>query len=163
MKSKIIFALAVFSVLGAVACAQKKVSKDLDQEVAEQPVRPMHGGVAFKGFEAIQSSKSLTAQQKEKLRELHESMIAGVFGIQEETSKLKGVLFETITTAPYDAGKVKMLKKRLVSLNALKMNQMFHALNEAEKILKQVPPEQKQEIYLGLFFDEPGLPAKSLR
>jgi hypothetical protein len=152
---------AIWIAVGLVlqACAHENMN-NLNQEVSAQPVRQMHGGVAAKGLEAINAS-NLTPEQKELLKKIHTRMIAETFDNQEETSKLKGVLFETITKTPYDAKKVEMIKKRLVALNDQKLNNMFGALKEVEKVIGYSKPEEKQDIYQGIFFrDEyPDMPA----
>ena len=143
---------------GIVSCSLNQ-KDDLDREVALQPVRPMHGGVAAKGLEAIDSS-ALSASQKAKLKEIHSRMVAETFENQEQTSRLKAVLFETITKQPYDAKKIDAIKKRLLVLNDDKINGMFRALNEVEKVLGQAKPDQKQDIFEGLFFKDEGPPSK---
>lgn len=135
----------ILAFLILAGCATRQPSK-LDQEIADQPSRPMHGGVAGKALTTINKS-TLPEKQKIQLREVFKRMVAETFDNQEETSRVKGVLFETITKSPYDAVKVKALKKRLMYLNDEKMYKMFWALSEVEKILDYATPEQKREIY----------------
>lgn len=138
--------------VGIIACAQLPTS-EVEREAAMQPARPMHGELAAKGLDAIDDSK-LTSAQKEALKSIHFRMVSETFRAQEETSQLKGVLFETITKAPYDAKKVEAIKQKIVTLNDKKINSMFWALNEVEKVLGHADPEQKQDIYQSLFFKD---------
>ena len=132
---------------GVMACANQQVEKDLTIQAGAQPTRAMHGEVAYKGLEAIERSSSLTAEQKQKLHDLHERMMKETFRIQDETSRLKAVLFETISTSPYDPKKLGALKKSLTALNDQKMSNMFSALGEAEKIVGYIPEEEKKNVY----------------
>lgn len=65
-------------------------------------------------------------------------------------SKLKGVLFETLTTTPYDAKKAEVLKKRIVKLNNEKMDSMFLAFEEVKRILGYMSPQERRELMRGL-------------
>ena len=144
---------AVLATVGLMGCAQTQVEKDLDREATAEPARRMHGGVATKGYEAIENSRSLSPEQKQQLKELHGQMIAKTFTIQEDTAKLKGVLFNTLTKSPYDEQKVETIKKRLVALNEQKMQNMFSALSQAQKILGVTPPEERMRLFDDMFLD----------
>lgn len=147
------YVLAGILALTVNACSHSPVEKEVTAQANAEPARPLHGGVARKGFESITNSESLTPEQKTKLSDLHKDMIAKTFAIQEETSKLKSVLFETITAKPYRADKVNEVKKRLTTLNDEKMKNMFNALKETEKILGVLPGEERKNIYREIFSD----------
>lgn len=149
----IFIALASLTLLN---CASKPNVEDvkLEKEVQAQPAREMHGGVAQKGFESILNSKTLTADQKKQLLDLHGSMSKETFKIQEETSKLKAVLFETVTQKPFDRKKVAAIKKKLVSLNDKKMKNMFEALDKVQAILGEKSDEDIQDFYRPFFWEQ---------
>lgn len=143
--------------MSLVHCASKETKQQeasLKQEVQAQPVREMHGGVAGKGMEAIMSSQSLTEVQKKKLLEVHGAMAKETFKIQEETSQLKGVLFETIAAKPYDRNKVASLKKKLTALNDRKMKNMFDALEKVQLIVGEKSDSDIQDFYRPFFWEQ---------
>lgn len=156
MNNLIRFLVVSFVAVSLFGCAGKsaKQESEIQKEVQAQPVREMHGGVAAKGVEAILTSKTLTDDQKRKLVEVHGEMSKDIFKIQEETSQLKGVLFETLTTKPYDRSKVKALRKKLVSLNDKKMGKMFEALDKVQVILGEKREEQVQDFYRPFFWEQ---------
>lgn len=154
MNLKVLLAVWASFVLGA--CAQTETKKAVDNEVSAEPVRAMHGDVAMKGFEAIQSSTSLTTEQKTKLKDLHAQMAEETFKNQSETSKLKGVLFETITTSPYDGKKVEEIKGRLLKLNDQKMKSMLEAVGKVQKIVGTNNTDEYKELYRHLLIDNPA-------
>lgn len=138
-------------------CASEKVKSEeaqIAKEAQEQPVREMHGQVATKGFEAILTSKDLTEDQKKKLLDLHKKMTQETFKIQDETSQLKGVLFEAITKKPYDSAKVKVLKKKLLSLNDQKMKNMMKALDQVQTIVGEKQSSDTQDFYRPFFWEQ---------
>jgi hypothetical protein len=137
--------------IGSLGCANKSVEREVDVQAAEQPTRTLHGAVAVKGLVEIENSKALSDEQKDKLKRLHQNMMAATFGVQEETAKLKGLLFETIAASPYRKDKVEEIKRRLVSLNNKKMKSMFKALDETEKIIGYMNPVEKGEVYSNMF------------
>lgn len=148
--------VAGMAMLSLVHCASKEKQQEanLVKEVQAQPVREMHGGVAGKGMEAILSSQSLTEEQKKKLLELHGNMAKETFKIQEETSQLKGVLFETIAQKPYDRAKVTSLKKKLTVLNDRKMKNMFDALEKVQLIIGEKSDSDVQDFYRPFFWEQ---------
>lgn len=156
MKFKSICILAGLFLVFSVSCATKKSSEEvkLEQEVQQQPARKMHGEVASKGFDSIIQSKSLTDNQKEKILKLHSKMTADTFKIQEETSKLKSVLFETMTAQPFDTKKVNSIKKRLITLNDQKMKNMLNAIDEVKGIVGKTEKENIQDFYRPFFWEQ---------
>jgi hypothetical protein len=157
--SNIVF---VGAILLSTACAQKvpqpripqpKVS-ELDKEAHKEPALPMHGGVASHGEDIILSSPSLTQYQKDNLLRLHRGMIAKTFKIQDEISMYKSLLFETITTRPYNEFKVDQIKKKLVSLNNENLQNMFSALVEARAIAKTAPEDEYIDLLEPFFKEE---------
>lgn len=156
MKFKLSYAVIGLFLISSINCATKTTEQDakLQQEVEAQPPRKMHGEVSQKGFESIVESKSLTEDQKGKLLKLHSKMSADTFKIQEETSKLKSVLFETITAKPYDNAKVNSIKKRLITLNDQKMRNMLNAIDEVKGIVGQTEKENVQDFYRPFFWEQ---------
>lgn len=154
MKMTNVLLIGAFAIAG-LSCSHKATveEKKLEQEVQAQPAREMHGGVAAKGMEAILSSNSLTAEQKKELLQLHGKMAKETFQIQEETSQLKGVLFEAITSKPYDRKKVNILKKKLVALNDKKMKNMLQGLDDVQRILGEKTDEEIQDFYRPFFWE----------
>ncbi len=144
--------LVVALTLVGAACAQSGVKKEVDHDVAEQPVRPMDGGVAYKGFESINQS-TLSEVQKEKFRDLHTRMMMQTTQNREQTSKLKGVLFETLAQPNFDENKVNEIKKRLVKLNKQRMDLMFNALDEVKEIVGYLPPGERTEFFRTIIHD----------
>lgn len=136
------------------ACAHRQVEDEVNREVAAQPSRPMDGGVAYKGLEAIESSR-LSDDQKNQFRELQTRMMVETAQNRDDTSKLKGVLFETLASPQYDRSKVEEIKRRLVKLNQARMENMFRALEEVQKIVGYLPPRERQEAMGSILRDEP--------
>lgn len=156
MKFRFSYILAGLFLTFSVNCAMKESKEEvkLQQEVQQEPPRKMHGEVATKGFESIVQSKSLTEEQKEKMLKLHSKMTADTFKIQEETSRLKSVLFETMTTKPFDTKKVNSIKKRLITLNDQKMKNMLNAIDEVKSIVGKTERENVQDFYRPFFWEQ---------
>ncbi|MGZ3772546.1 MAG: Spy/CpxP family protein refolding chaperone [Pseudobdellovibrionaceae bacterium] len=156
MKSSIRYFLMALCLFSVVNCASKPTQEEVkvQQEVQAEPPRKMHGEVAQKGFESIVQSKSLTDDQKAKLLKLHTKMSAETSQIQDETSKLKAVLFDTMTAKPYDSKKVNVIKKRLITLNDKKMKNMLKAIDEVKDIVGQTEKENIQDFYRPFFWEQ---------
>lgn len=139
--------------LMAFGCAQKQVEKQVDKEVSAEPARPGRRELSAKATDAIESSKTLNESQKERLHQLQARIAAENTKLREETSKLKGVLFETVTTLPYQPSKVDVIKKRLAKLNQDQLNLMFGALHEAEEIIGYTENTDRREMLQTIFED----------
>lgn len=139
--------ISYFGIVGILACANQQLEKEINDRSAAQPVRTMHGEVATKGFDAIENSPSLSTEQKQRLLILQKRVMSETFDIQNEISKLKGVLFDSISKSPYDPKIVGALKRRLTILNNQKLDKMFSALNEVEKIVGAIPEAEKKGVY----------------
>jgi hypothetical protein len=131
--------------IGLVSCAQTEVKKEVEQEASQEVARPMHGPTAAKGMSAITNSPSLKPKQKEEFMKLHAKVMKDTFRIQDEISKYKSVLFQTIVEVPYNPTKMNEIKKKLVALNDEKMANMFDALTEVQRIMGYMPPEERRE------------------
>lgn len=123
------------------------------KEVQDQPARAFHGGVASVGTQAILVSKSLTQNQKDNLMKIHGRMMRETFKIQDEISMLKGLLFQTMTTRPYNDKKIEALKKELIELNNKKIRNMLTAIDEVQKIVKKAPEDEYKDIISPFFQD----------
>jgi hypothetical protein len=127
--------LLIPSLLILANCASTETNRKVDAEVKAEPAHIGTGAVAHSGYETIQDSQNLTNEQKMKLTELVGRMGRETAEINEETSKLKGVLFETLVATPFKAAEVDVIKGRLLKLNDKKMKKMLEALREAEGII----------------------------
>lgn len=154
MKRTIPFLFLGTILAGLSGCATSALEKQVDKEAAAEPPRAMHGELAGKGMDAFRNSPALTETQRRKLSDLHARMMNDTFRIQEEISRLKGVLFDTIVTTPYNAAKAETIKDKLIKLNDKRMTNMFDALTEAEKILGYVSPAERRRQLLGEFMNE---------
>lgn len=147
--------LVIFFLFPLVNCASKRAEeKALQQQVQAQAPREMHGEVAQKGFEEIIQSKNLSEEQKEKLLKLHSQMAADTFKIQDETSKLKAVLFETMVQKPFNEKKVNIIKKQLIALNDQKMKNMLSAIDQVKDIIGNEQPQDIQDFYRPFFWEQ---------
>lgn len=151
MKTRHLKNFLVCFALVASACtkAEKYDETELTKEVSEQPARAMHGQMAEKGVQAILESESLTVDEKDQILKIYGGVAEKTFVIQDETSQLLGVLFETMTKRPYNAKKIEGLKERLVALNTKKMNVMFQGMDEVRKVVDKsaFPDKIYPEIY----------------
>lgn len=146
----------VFVSLALSACAhgslqdgsdRARLEDEVEKSVSRQPSRSFHGGVAMEGYAAIDESKKLPEERKRKLRELERRVASQTFAIQDEMSKVKGALFETLSAEKYEPAKLDLLKARLLRLNERKIDIMMKALEEAKSILSEPPSIDPDEFY----------------
>lgn len=149
MKNTII-SLAAALIMTALmsACASQEVKKEVTNKADQETATLVPGEIAEKGRKAIMESKSLSADQKEKMMTLMNNTHAEILNIKQETGKLKAVLFKDLMAGQSTNAEVKEIKKRITKLEQQKMNLMFSSLDEAQKIIgkSSASSEEMQEI-----------------
>ncbi len=127
----------------AISCASTK--KEIAQQKEKMPDIQTPEELRKTTRNIIATSENLSEGQKNDFLKLHESVISEVRKINNESRKLKAVMFNHLANESYDNGKVREIEKQLKKLNNKKIDIMFKAMSDARKILgvefKHIYPE----------------------
>ncbi|MDP7319478.1 MAG: hypothetical protein QF441_02670 [Bacteriovoracaceae bacterium] len=126
--------LTLFCIFTLVACSSAK--KEVAKEKANVPSMESRDEMINKTRDLIESSDKLTQKQKKDFMQLHTSVMIEVGKINQETRKLKMVLFKHLLEQDsYKPAKVKVIKNQLKKLNDKKFQIMIDSLKQAKEIL----------------------------
>jgi len=153
MYSRIIGILAVLSTLVLANCASQEVKKSVDAEVQAQPAKVSTATITENGFKAIESSPNLTPEQKYKLTNVLTARHETYEKIVEETKKLRGALFTSITASTFRPADVNEIKRRMVKLETQRTENFLGAISDVQKIVGK-NPEPHHEIYQMLIMEQ---------
>lgn len=92
--------------------------------------------------EVINHSKTLTDEQKEKLRKIVDDVRAQNQALQEETLRLRLVLIRELISENVSQKEVKVIKKNIVKAEDMRMKNTFRAINEITQIVKKDPDSE---------------------
>ena len=130
---------------GVFMASCSSVKKEIEHDKAA--LKDVHGkeDMLKKMAQTLDSSEKLTPKQKREFLALHTNTRAQVASINEESAKLKVILFNHLLEEDYDTIKVRELQRRLKKLHNKKFDVMINSLTDARKILgvefKEVYPE----------------------
>jgi len=88
-----------------------------------------------KMIKILESSKRLTEKQKEDFLALHSNVKQDVMVVNDELRRLKIVLFKSLAKGDYERKKIDLIKKKIVKQYNKRLNIMFDALYQFQKIL----------------------------
>jgi hypothetical protein len=156
MKSVICKVLVISSALVLANCAQEKVRKEVDAEVKAEPVHTQAGDLAKKSYLAIENSPSLSTEQKTLLTHLIDQARAENRRLNDEDSKIKGVLIEALTAKQIKSAQVDELKGRLRKVADAKIKNTMKTISQMQSVLGVTETEAREDIYRELLFERPG-------
>lgn len=135
MKLKLVLCLGLVSLAIGACSTETKKEKEIDQKVSQETAVGLPGEAAANGRDAIESSKGLTAEQKEKIHAIMNKTQVEVQNLRIETNQLKATLFKSFADGTYKPADIAILKKRLTKIESKKMDAMFSSLEQVQKIL----------------------------
>ncbi|QDK38613.1 hypothetical protein [Bdellovibrio sp. NC01] len=150
------FVLVLSSFLFIIGCATTKEQEaSLDQKIkAEQPANTPEE-IALRAAEVFASAPGLTMDQKTKLHALYLKTYADSREIRKEIGQMKSLLFKEAAMKKFNSKDITELTRRIVEADQRRLNVMFSAFQEMQKIVGY--GENKKEIYEHLRnYDYPG-------
>ena len=137
-----------------IAAMNKQIKAQVPADAPEQ--------IMSRAAMAFSNAEGLTAEQKIKLSSIYTRVYTESMRIRREIGQSKSLLFSTLAKVDYKDSEIKNLKKRIVTLDQQRLNLMFGALDdvqkivgrgiEAEKIYKHFEEHEKPRINI---HDEP--------
>lgn len=154
MSSRSLFSslmLVMILVLSSCSSRQEKLS----QKISETPATNL-AEVDKKFNTLIENSKTLSAEQKKKMLDLHSNTEQKVTKIQQEGQKLHAILVEEYGKGEPSKDLVKDVKKRMVKNSKKRLKAIFNALDEADKVLGSKSPEHREELMHSFYYENMG-------
>jgi hypothetical protein len=141
--------LAALSLTVLNACSNTEANRKLDEKLNAEPAPASSEALRNEARTMIESSKTLSQEEKTKLLALGDSVRADTQVTRDESLKLRALLIKEITAEPYNANEVNLIKKRLKANSDKRLEVIYKAVESANQILGH--NEEKQKI-MGAFF-----------
>lgn len=127
--------LLSIGVIALQACAHNKTEKQIEAKTAEETHIRNRTDLHNEVHAQIESSSTLTSDQKTKLHALSESTRASVDELTSKSLKLRSVLLKDVIDSKYNAKEVSKIKKDIKRVEAEKLSVIFAAVDQANAIL----------------------------
>jgi hypothetical protein len=156
MKTKqilpLVFSIAVI-VLFLQGCAHSQMDQQLDQKLAAEPNVATISDLRKEDAAAIRDSKSLTAEQKQKLLDLHHTTHVKSDELREQSFKLRALLIQDLIKENYNGDEVHAIKDRLEKVEKQRLNLVFAAVDQANLILGHESRTSDNERVMATIYD----------
>lgn len=131
------FLLILISVLSLASCAttESKDDRDLNVKVKAQQAADNPQDIAARAAEAFSAAPGLSADQKMRLHAIYTRVYVESMQIRREIGKSKSLLFMNLANPDYKASEMTRLKKKIINLDQKRLNIMFEAFDEVQKIV----------------------------
>lgn len=152
--SKII--LLFVSLLFIAGCASKAdKNAALEQRIKAEPPANTPEEIAQRAADVFASAPGLTDEQRNKLRALYLKTYAESYAIRKEIGQMKSLLFKEAAVNKFKSKEINQLTSRILEADQRRLNIMFLALEEMQKIVGY--GEDKKDLYEHLRrYDYPG-------
>ena len=144
-------ALLTISVLAFAGCASSKTKAQLAAETQQQPV--LQNSEQVEAAVKQELLPGLTADQQARVLHIQEKVKAENAKIRTEMGQTQSLLIKKLSQPNSKLSDIDYLKKRMSTLSKERLNVMFTAIDETEKVLGRYP--QKETVYQKLMEGDP--------
>lgn len=138
-KFKHIFAVlvATSTLIGCADAAKKNEQAQSEQQkmVREMPAVETPQDIVMRAASIFEGSPDLSDEQKSQLHEIYTGVYDESMAIRREIGDNKTLLYMTLVKKDYKSSEVNKLTKKIVSLDKKRLDIMFKALKDVQKIV----------------------------
>lgn len=132
MKKKLLYLIILIL---ASSCASKKVTKEINEEIAKTPIIRSEKELYQIEKNDLLSSTNLTNDQRKQLTTLLENSEKESLDLQNKIEKTKAVLFKELLSTNENKYKIKLLESELLKLNKKRTRYSLNKYREAKNIV----------------------------
>lgn len=148
-----IFLVLGFLGLGFVGCTTVDLEKQLDEKVAKETYVEVGTNIPSDAFVSINSNNGLSDDDKKQLTSLVSKVMMDLSKTRSDIAKLKKILFANLVSGDNRSDENLLIKRRIIDLDKRRLDRMFSALDEAEKIIKNRKEVKPQSLEFLLDID----------
>lgn len=127
--------LGLLGLASAGCSSAKKDETQLKQEIQAQAPADSPDQIMQRAAMAFSNAEGLSADQKLRLQAVYSRVYSESMKIRREMGQSKSLLFMTLAKVNYKAAEITSLKKKIITLDQRRLNLMFSALDEVQKIV----------------------------
>lgn len=128
--------VTILIALSTMRCSTYRMSEEVQaQNIKAQPVADTPEEIAMRASEIFSKSPNLSDEQKEKIHAIYTNVYNESMTIRREIGQSKSLLYETLVKPDYKSSEINSLKKKIVALDKKRLDIMFVALKDVQKIV----------------------------
>lgn len=147
MKKTLLLVLSLTILTSCASSSKKKVEREIDEKAAQSNVsdgKTLGGTI----HDLIESSKTLTEEQKQKLRVIVEENKAKAKELTEKSYKYRAVLVQELLADKVDRKKIKLIKKEIRQIEAARLKNTFQTVEKFSAIVSKHPDNKEYSDHL---------------
>ena len=138
--------ISLLSILCLASCSSYRVNEEAQaKEVKAELPADTPQQMAMRAAEIFSNAPNLSDEQKKQLHTIYTNVYEEAMTIRREIGQNKSWLNKTLVKSDYKSSEVNTLKNKIVALDKKRLNIMFKALKDVQKIVGQGP--DKENIY----------------
>ena len=152
---KVILPIVSFFTIAGCQTMETAQEPNLDQRIKAEKQASTPEEIAQRAADVFSSIPNLTTEQRTQLNKLYLKTYAESSQIRKEIGQMKSLLFKEAAVKKFKSKDLNELTSRIVEADQRRLNLMFKALEELQKIVGY--GEDKKELYEHLrHYDAPG-------
>lgn len=148
---KILIILMAFVALQS--CSTKTTKEERQQEVQIRKQEPADTPqeIAERAAAIFANAPDLTEQQKQQLDTIYRNVYDEAMIIRRDIGQTKSLMYMTLVRADYKSTEIENLKKKIVALDKKRLDLMFDALEDVQKVVGRGIDKEKTYKQLSSF------------
>lgn len=138
MKKLTITFITLVAALSTMRCSTYRMNEEVQaQNIKAQPLADTPEDITMRAAEIFSGSPNLTSEQKDKIHTIYTNVYDESMTIRREIGQSKSLLYETLVKPDYKSTEINSLKRRIVGLDKKRLDIMYKALDDVQKIIAQ--------------------------
>lgn len=134
-KSIMLYTSVAMALVVLLGCASAELEREQRQQIRAQPPADSPQEIMQRASAAFSNAPGLTPEQKTKLSAVYSQVYADAMEIRREMGQAKSLLFSKLASVNYKNKEIVNLKNRIVKLDQRRLDLMFNALGDVQKIV----------------------------
>lgn len=131
---------AAIATLVLMSCAEvtkknQQIQSEQKKTVQEMPPVEAPQDIVMRAASIFQGSPDLSDEQKNQLRDIYTGVYDESMAIRSEIGENKTLLYMTLVKKDYKSSEINKLTKKIVALDKKRLDIMFKALKDVQKIV----------------------------
>ena len=137
LKSFVTLVVATLTLISCENVAKKNQQEQLEQQkmVRDMPTVETPEDIVMQAASIFEGSPDLSDEQKNQLHDIYTGVYDESMAIRREIGDNKTLLYMTLVKKDYKSSEINKLTKKIVALDKKRLNIMFKALKDVQKIV----------------------------
>lgn len=146
MKAQILYVFTALAALTlASGCATDQTGRKLDKKLSQQQTPATRKELRQEVTQWIDQSKSLTDEEKQKIKTVRTQAMSRDEALSERSLKLRAVLIEKVLSENYDPVETGVIQEDLKSVENERLSVLFSAIRQTNVILGRWASKNQRE------------------